>query len=153
MPSKRVMRGGNANVRPIEYYGGNSGRYFENPAPSSSEFAYGGYHPVSHGVVDADGNMAGPNIGVFNVGGVNYSQQTGGTRQRTGCVPCGCSSRAASRSRSRSRSRSASRSRSRSKSSAKGSVRRRSGKKGKGKSGRRGRGRRSSRRRSRVARR
>ena len=149
MPSKRVMRGGNANVRPIEYYGGNSGRYFENPAPSSSEFAYGGYHPVSHGVVDADGNMAGPNIGVFNVGGVNYSQQTGGTRQRAGCVPCGCSSRAASRSRSASRSAS----RSRSKRSAKGSVRRRSGKKGKGKSGRRGRGRRSSRRRSRVARR
>ena len=57
MPSKRVMRGGNANVRPIEYYGGNSGRYFENPAPSSSEFAYGGYHPVSHGVIDADGNI------------------------------------------------------------------------------------------------
>ena len=43
-------------VLPAEYYGGNSGRYFENPAPSSSEFAYGGYHPVSHGVIDADGN-------------------------------------------------------------------------------------------------
>ena len=47
MPSKRVMRGGNANVRPIEYYGGNSGRYFENPSPSSSEFAYGNYHPTN----------------------------------------------------------------------------------------------------------
>ena len=149
MPSKRVMRGGNANVRPIEYYGGNSGRYFENPAPSSSEFAYGGYHPVSHGVIDAEGNMAGPNIGVFNVGGVNYSQQTGGTRQRAGCVPCGCSARAASRSRRSARgsvrSRSARRARGR------GSVKGRSGR-----SARRGRGRsarRRSSRRSRVSRR
>ena len=149
MPSKRVMRGGNANVRPIEYYGGNSGRYFENPAPSSSEFAYGGYHPVSHGVIDAEGNMAGPNIGVFNVGGVNYSQQTGGTRQRAGCVPCGCRARAASRSRR----------------SARGSVRRRSARRARGRgsvkgrsgrSARRGRGRsarRRSSRRSRVSRR
>ena len=140
MPSKRVMRGGNANVRPIEYYGGNSGRYFENPAPASSEFAYGNYHPVSHGVVDAEGNTAGPNIGVFNVGGVNYSQQTGGTRQRAGCVPCGCSTGEAKRARK----------------SAKGSVRRRSARKGRGRSSRsrgrsarKGRGRSARRRRTR----
>ena len=137
MPSKRVMRGGNANVRPIEYYGGNSGRYFENPSPSSSEFAYGNYHPVSHGVVDAEGNVAGPNIGVFNVGGVNYSQQTGGTRQRAGCVPCGCRARAASRSRR----------------SARGSVRRRSARRGRGNSSRRSRGSSSRRGRGRSARR
>ena len=134
MPSKRIMRGGNANVRPIEYYGGNSGRYSETPSPASSDFAYGGYHPVSHGVVDNNANVAGPNIGVYNVGGVNYSQQTGGARQSAGCVPCGCSAKLASRK----------------KSSVKGSVRRgRSSSRGRrGSSSSRGRrGRSSSRRR------
>lgn len=102
MPGKKNMRGGNANVRPIEYYGGNSGRYFENPAPSSSDFAYGKYHPVSFGVIDPVNNTSGPNMGVFNVGseGSNYTQQTGGRRvkrskrksqrQRAGCISCGC---------------------------------------------------------------
>ena len=98
MPRKVNMRGGNANARPVEYYGGNSGRYSENPAPSSTDFAYGNYHPVSFGVVDPVNNTSGPNMGVFNVGseGVNYTQQTGGRRrsqrQRAGCISCGCRS-------------------------------------------------------------
>ena len=127
MYRKRNMKGGNANVRPIEYYGGDSGRYFETPSPSGT-FAYGEYSPVSHGVINAEGNFAGPNIGVYNVGtGVNYSQQTGGSRQKAGCPGCGCGAHS-KRSRSR-------------------KSNRRSQKKGSGRSSRRVR-RRSSRRKS-----
>ena len=121
MQSKRIMRGGNANVRPIEYYGGNSGNYSENPVPVGGTFAYGDYHPVSHGVVHECGSAAGPNIGVYH-GGLSstYTQQTGGAkRQKAGCIFCGCrskktgsSNRRSRRGRSGSRSRSGSRRRS-----------------------------------------
>ena len=94
MPSKRVMRGGNANVRPIEYYGGNSGRYFENPAPASSEFAYGNYHPVSHGVSTL--KESGPNIGVLMVVLIIHNKPEAQDKEQV--VFRGCS-RAASRSR------------------------------------------------------
>lgn len=61
--SKRVknMRGGHAGtVMPSEYFGGNSGRYFpvgsDELKPCSRQFAR------SHGVIHADGRMAGPNL-------------------------------------------------------------------------------------------
>ena len=105
MNRNRIMRGGNANVRPIEYYGGDSGRHFETLPPTGT-FAYGNYHPVSHGVINGSANVAGPNIGVYP----GSSLQTGGH--------CGCGKRLARRGRGRSarrgRGRSARRSRGRS---------------------------------------
>ena len=65
--------------------------YSENPVPVGGTFAYGDYHPVSHGVVHECGSAAGPNIGVYH-GGLSstYTQQTGGAkRQKAGCIFCG----------------------------------------------------------------
>ena len=56
-------------VLPAEYYGGNSGRYFEEGSPEllNCETAYGRVIPRSHGVVmDApNGNWMGPNLASF----------------------------------------------------------------------------------------
>ena len=125
MNRNRIMRGGNANVRPIEYYGGDSGRHFET-LPTKGTFAYGNYHPVSHGVIDGTVNVSGPNIGVYP----GSSLQTGGH--------CGCEKRV-TRRRSARRSRSA-------------RGRGRSARRGKGRSARRGRGRSARSRRSRRSR-
>lgn len=75
MYKRRNMRGGNANVRPAEYYGGNSGNYFETVPPVGGS-AYGQIHPVSHGVIH--GSVAGPNLAVYPNGG---SVQTGGGKK------------------------------------------------------------------------
>ena len=128
MNRNRIMRWGNANVRPIEYYGGDSGRYFETLPPTGT-FAYGNYHPVSHGVIDGTVNVSGPNIGVYP----GSSLQTGGH--------CGCEKRVTRRrSARRGRGRSARRGRGR------------SARRGKGRSARRGRGRSARSRRSRRSR-
>ena len=58
---RRNMRGGNANTLPIEYLGGNSGRYSENPDDSATHDAYGDYVGQSHGMPFSQ-DMSGPNL-------------------------------------------------------------------------------------------
>ena len=99
MYKRRNMKGGNANVRPIEYYGGNSGNYHETVPPTAGS-AYGQIHPVSHGVIR--GGVAGPNLAVYPNGG---SIQTGGAKRRRQKAGCACGAR---KSRSRSRTKRAS---------------------------------------------
>ena len=72
------MRGGNANTLPLEYFGGNSGRYSVNPA-SPGECAYGQVVPQSFGMPIEGANAVGPNLCVYP----NSSPlQTGGARRR-----------------------------------------------------------------------
>ena len=56
-------------VLPAEYFGGNSGRYFEEGSPEllNCETAYGRVIPRSHGVVmdHPNGNWMGPNLASF----------------------------------------------------------------------------------------
>jgi hypothetical protein len=77
MYRNRNMRGGNANVRPAEYYGGDSGKYYETP-PAAGLSAYGQINAVSHGVTK--NNVVGPNLAVYPGGSL---LQTGGR------CPCG----------------------------------------------------------------
>jgi hypothetical protein len=70
-------------VLPAEYFGGNSGQYFEEGSPEllNCETAYGRVIPRSHGVVmDApNGNWMGPNLASFPN---STTLQTGGSRRR-----------------------------------------------------------------------
>ena len=72
-------------VLPGEYFGGNSGRYFEEGAPelANCESAYGTIIPTSHGVVMGGENSQwmGPNLASFPN---STKLQTGG-----GCPKCG----------------------------------------------------------------
>ena len=83
-------------VMPAEFYGGNSGRYYEAGSPelANCESAYGTVVPTSHGVVMGGENAGymGPNLAAYPAG---RNMQTGGRR----------------RSRSRSRSRKSSKKR------------------------------------------
>ena len=74
------LKGGNANTFPIEYYGGNSGRYTAD-AGSNSEHAYGNTVAQSYGEPFSD-HSTGPNLHVIP-GGSN--QQTGGGNRRKSC--------------------------------------------------------------------
>ena len=70
-------------VLPAEYYGGNSGRYYEEGAPelANCESAYGTIFPSSHGVVMGGNNSQwmGPNLASFP----NATKlRTGGKRSR-----------------------------------------------------------------------
>ena len=69
-------------VLPAEYYGGNSGRYYEEGSPelANCESAYGTIFPSSHGVVMGGNNSQwmGPNLASFP----NATKlQTGGKRR------------------------------------------------------------------------
>ena len=80
-PSKQQGGG----VLPAEYFGGNSGRYYEEGAPelANCESAYGTIIPTSHGVVMGGDNSQwmGPNLAMFP----NATKaQTGGCGR---CVP------------------------------------------------------------------
>ena len=55
------MTGGAANALPIEYYGGKSGRYFENPNDIASHDAYGDYVGQSYGMPFSQ-DASGPNL-------------------------------------------------------------------------------------------
>ena len=70
-------------VLPAEYYGGNSGRYYEEGAPelANCESAYGTIFPSSHGVVMPGENSQwmGPNLAVFP----NATKLQTGGRKRT----------------------------------------------------------------------
>lgn len=74
------MTGG--GVLPAEYYGGNSGRYFEAGSPelANCTTAYGVAVPTSHGVVmdSPNSNYMGPNLAPFP----NWLDMTGGRRRR-----------------------------------------------------------------------
>lgn len=75
------QRGGRVSM-PLEYFGGNSGRYF---AEGSSELAdgssaYGPFYSVSQGVPSANGQMFGPNVGPYPAASCT---QTGGKKRRT----------------------------------------------------------------------
>lgn len=63
------LRGGNANVLPLEYFGGNSGRY-----GASFGSAPAGNNATSHGM-SINENFAGPDLNV-------YEGQVGGARRR-----------------------------------------------------------------------
>ena len=63
------LRGGNANVLPLEYFGGNSGRY-----GASFGDAPAGNNATSHGM-NINENFAGPDLNV-------YEGQVGGARRR-----------------------------------------------------------------------
>lgn len=71
------MRGGNANTLPLEYFGGNSGRYSVNP-PAPGECAYGQVVPQSFGMPIAGANAIGPNLCVYPN---STPMQTGGARK------------------------------------------------------------------------
>lgn len=55
------MKGGAANTLPLEYFGGNSGRYFENPNDMASHDTYGDYVGQSYGMPFSQ-DMSGPNL-------------------------------------------------------------------------------------------
>ena len=75
------MTGG--GVLPAEYFGGNSGRYFEAGSPELSNCtnAYGVAFPSSHGVVmpGENANFMGPQLAVSP----NWLDMTGGSRRRS----------------------------------------------------------------------
>ena len=69
------LRGGAVSL-PVEYFGGSSGLYSQDPNIGYEPHAYGAAVPVSHGVIH--GNSTGPNLHVMP----NSSMlQTGGGRR------------------------------------------------------------------------
>lgn len=74
----KKLKGGNATSMPIEYYGGNSGRFSDNAFPNPGKSAYGEYMPQSFGTPNAD-NTTGPNLAVYPN---NTNALTGGQRKR-----------------------------------------------------------------------
>lgn len=72
------MKGGNANTLPLEYFGGDSGRYSVNP-PAPGNCAYGQVIPQSFGMPISSANATGPNLCVYPNGAPT---QTGGYERR-----------------------------------------------------------------------
>jgi hypothetical protein len=74
-----TTRGGAVRM-PLEYFGGNSDKYFASgdDALKDGSSAYGPFYSVSQGVASPDGQMFGPNVGPYP----NSScTQTGGRRR------------------------------------------------------------------------
>jgi hypothetical protein len=74
-----IKRGGAVRM-PLEYFGGNSDKYFASgdAALKDGSSAYGPFYSVSQGVASPDGQMFGPNVGPYP----NSScTQTGGRRR------------------------------------------------------------------------
>jgi hypothetical protein len=97
-------------VLPAEYFGGNSGRYFEEGAPelANCESAYGTIFPSSHGVVMPGQNSQwmGPNLASFP----NATKvQTGGSCPKCGFKRGGGKKRTSKRSSKRTSKRSSKR--------------------------------------------
>ena len=71
---KRNQKGGRVTM-PSEYFGKDSGRYFEAGSPQLqiSPSAYGRNYPTSHGII-IEQNMMGPDLGPTQ----NSGMQTGG---------------------------------------------------------------------------
>ena len=88
MYKNRNMKGGNATTHSAEFFGKDSGSYFEKP-PAAGGSAYGEIRPVSHGTIV--GNETGPNLAVYPNGG---QIQTGGAgcayrKNQEGGAGCG----------------------------------------------------------------
>ena len=60
----KKLKGGNATSMPIEYFGGDSGRFSTESFSNPGTFAYGDYTPQSFGE-PFQGDMTGPNIGMY----------------------------------------------------------------------------------------
>jgi hypothetical protein len=75
------QRGGRVSM-PLEYFGGNSGRYFAEGSPELADgsSAYGPFYSVSQGVPSANGQMFGPNVGPYPA---SSCTQTGGKKRRS----------------------------------------------------------------------
>ena len=95
-----LLKGGNANTLPFEYYGGDSGRYSVNQPPAA-QASCGDIVSQSFGVPLADQNSVGPNLCVYPAanqvgGGVRRRRRRSLGRRRsfasmdnsTGCRPC-----------------------------------------------------------------
>lgn len=80
MDKKPLMPQKGGVVLPSEYFGGDSGRYFE--AGSSELKSCPGQYPVSRGVVHADGKWAGPVLKPQSGAGKKKSKKTN-KRKRT----------------------------------------------------------------------
>ena len=78
----KKLKGGNATSMPIEYYGGNSGRYSDNMFSNPGKTSYGQYLPQSCGVVNTD-NTTGPNLAFYPN---NTNALTGGRRKRSSLI-------------------------------------------------------------------
>lgn len=75
----KTTRGGAVRM-PLEYFGGNSNKYFASgdDALKDGSSAYGPFYSVSQGVASPDGQMFGPNVGPYP----NSScTQTGGRKR------------------------------------------------------------------------
>ena len=74
----RNKRGGAVRM-PLEYFGGDSGRYFPtgDAKLADGSSAYGPFYSVSQGVASPDGQMFGPNVGPYPG---SSCTQTGGRR-------------------------------------------------------------------------
>jgi hypothetical protein len=75
----RNKRGGAVRM-PLEYFGGDSGRYFPagDAKLADGSSAYGSFYSVSQGVPSPDGQMFGPNVGPYP--GASCTQ-TGGRKK------------------------------------------------------------------------
>jgi hypothetical protein len=78
---QQKQRGGRVSM-PLEYFGGNSGRYFAEGSPELADgsSAYGPFYSVSQGVPNANGQMFGPNVGPYPA---SSCTQTGGKKRRS----------------------------------------------------------------------
>ena len=103
------LKGGNGNTFPIEYYGGNSGRYTADVGTNLEANAYGNTVAQSYGEPFSD-HSSGPNLHVSP--GSSMQQTGGGNRKRR--KRCGTkTTRRSSRCRRSTKSRRSSRSRGR----------------------------------------
>tara|TARA_B100000927_G_scaffold110127_1_gene88903 strand:+ start:115 stop:540 length:426 start_codon:yes stop_codon:yes gene_type:complete len=79
MPHCNKQTGGRV-VKPSEYYGGSSGRYFPSGSPSLTpcNSAYGATNAVSFGKINDDYTSSGPNLGPYPG---SSGKMTGGKRK------------------------------------------------------------------------
>lgn len=80
MPHCTKQAGGRV-VKPSEYYGGSSGRYFPSGSPSLTpcNSAYGTTNAVSFGKISDDYTSSGPNLGPYPG---SSGKMTGGKRKK-----------------------------------------------------------------------
>ena len=80
MPHCTKQAGGRV-VKPSEYYGGSSGRYFPSGSPSLTpcNSAYGTTNAVSFGKINDDYTSSGPNLGPYPG---SSGKMTGGKRKK-----------------------------------------------------------------------
>ena len=77
---RSVNKRGGAVRMPLEYFGGDSSRYFASGDAKlvDGSSAYGPFYSVSQGVASPDGQMFGPNVGPYPD---SSCTQTGGSKK------------------------------------------------------------------------